>query len=85
MYRLSRNSGSLNLLQPSGPIQTNIVFAVPLPINCKRMRWAGLVTRKGERRGANRDWMGKPEGKKPLGKSKSRWENNIKIDVKEIG
>jgi hypothetical protein len=39
----------------------------------------------GNRRGANGDWVGKPESKKPLRKSKSRWENNIKIDVKEIG
>ena len=42
----------------------------------------GLVTRMGQRRGANRDWVRKHEGKKPLGKSKSRWENKIKMDVK---
>jgi hypothetical protein len=41
------------------------------------MRWAGLVTRKGERRGSNKDWMGQHESKKPLGKRKSGWENNI--------
>jgi len=73
MYRLSRNPGSLNLLQPSGPIQTSIVFALHLPlpvsINSKKVRLAGLVTRMGEKRGANRDWVGKTEDKKPPGKA----------------
>ena len=89
MYRLSRNPGSLNLLQLSGSIKTSIVFALHLPlpvnINSKKVRWAGLVAHMGERRGAKGDWVGKPGSKKPLGKHKSRWENDIKIEVKEIG
>jgi hypothetical protein len=90
MYRLSRNPGSPNLLQPSRPIQISVVFALPLPlrlpvsINSEKIRWAELVTRMGERRGAKRDWVRKAKSKKPLGKCKSRWENNVKMDVKEI-
>jgi len=43
----------------------------------------GACTR--ERRGTYRVMVGKPEGKRPLGKHKSRWEDNIKIDIKEVG
>jgi len=39
----------------------------------------------GERRGVNRVLAGKPEGKRPLGRPKRRWENNIKIDLQEVG
>jgi hypothetical protein len=39
----------------------------------------------GERRGSKRILMGKPEGKRPLGRSKHRWENNIKMDLQEVG
>jgi len=39
----------------------------------------------GERRGAYRFWVGIPEGKRPLGRPRRRWVDNIKIDVKEIG
>jgi hypothetical protein len=42
------------------------------------MRWAEYVARRRERRGVYRDLMGKPEGKWPLGRHSSRWENNIK-------
>jgi len=39
----------------------------------------------GERRGANRVWVGKPQGKTPLGRCRLRWGSNIKIDIQEIG
>jgi hypothetical protein len=39
----------------------------------------------GERRGAYRVLVGKPEGRRPLEKSKGRWENNIKWDLREVG
>jgi hypothetical protein len=39
----------------------------------------------GERRGVNRVLVGKPEGKKPLGRPRRRWENNIKKDLQEVG
>ena len=50
-------------------------------INSRRMRWAGHVAHVGERRGVYRVLMGKPEGKSPLGRSKRRWEVNIKMDI----
>jgi hypothetical protein len=51
----------------------------------RRMRWEGNVARMGERRGAYRVLVGKPEGKRPLGRPKRRWENNIKLDLQEVG
>jgi hypothetical protein len=54
-------------------------------IKSKRMRWAGHVIRMGEKRNAYRIFVGKPEGKKPLGKQRRRWADNIKIDHREIG
>jgi len=49
------------------------------------MRWAGLVARVGERRGVYRVLVGKPEGKRPLGRLRHRWEENIKMDLQEVG
>jgi hypothetical protein len=43
------------------------------------------VARKGERRGAYRALVGKPEGRRPCGRPKRRWENNIKMDLREVG
>jgi len=49
------------------------------------MRWAGHVVRKGERRGVHRVLVGKPEGKRPLGIPTHRWEDNIKMNLQEVG
>jgi hypothetical protein len=49
----------------------------------RRIRWAGHVARMGEKRNAYRILVGKPEGKRPLGRR--RWVNNIKMDLREIG
>ena len=49
------------------------------------MRWAGHVARMGERIGLLRVLVGNPEGKKPLGRPKSRWEDNIKIELQGVG
>jgi hypothetical protein len=49
------------------------------------MRWAGHVARMGEDRVVHRVLVGKPEGKRPLGRPRRRWENNIKIDLQENG
>jgi hypothetical protein len=54
-------------------------------IKSRRMRWAGLVARIGEKRNAYRILVGKLEGKRPLGRPKPRWVNNIKMDLREIG
>jgi len=50
-------------------------------ITSRRMRWARHVARMGERRGVYRVLMGKPEGKRPLGRSSRRWEDNIKMNL----
>ena len=49
------------------------------------MGWAGHVARKGERRGVHRVLVGKPEGRRPLGRPRRRWEDNIKMDLQEVG
>jgi hypothetical protein len=49
------------------------------------MRWAGHVARVGEGRGVYRVLDGRPEGKRPLGRPRHRWEDNIKMDLREIG
>ena len=46
------------------------------------MRWAGHVASMSERRGAYRALVGKPEGRSPLGQPRSRWDDNIKMDLK---
>jgi len=53
-------------------------------IASKRMRWVGYVVRMGEGRGLYRCLVGKPEGKRPLGRLKCRWEDNIKMDLQEV-
>ena len=47
--------------------------------------WAGHVARMGEGRGVHRVLVGKPEGKRPLGRPRRRWEDNIKMDLQEVG
>jgi len=53
-------------------------------VKSRRMRWVGHVARMGEGRGVYRVLMGKPEGKKALGRPRLRWEDNIKMDLQEI-
>jgi hypothetical protein len=54
-------------------------------IKSRRMRWAGHVARMGEGRGVYRVLVGRPEGKRSLGRLRCRWEDNIKMDLREIG
>jgi hypothetical protein len=51
----------------------------------RRMRWAGQVARMGEWRNVYRVLVGKPEGKGPLERPRHRWEEGIKMDLREIG
>jgi hypothetical protein len=53
-------------------------------IKSRRMRWAGHVARMGTKRKAYRILVGKPEGKRQLGRPRRRWLDNIKIDLREI-
>jgi hypothetical protein len=54
-------------------------------IKSRRMWWAGHVARTGEGRNVYRVLVGKPEGKRPLGRPRRRWEDEIKMDLGEIG
>jgi hypothetical protein len=54
-------------------------------IKSRRMRWAGHVARMGEKRNAYRLFLGKPEGKRPLGRPRRRWVDNIRMDLGEMG
>ena len=120
-------SGSLSLLEPSGPVQAcnriaflyftlciltvnhffyfvnahnmlsiylcsleklNNLYSSPnivRVIKSRRMRWAGHVVRMGEERRVYRVLVGKPEGKRPLGRPRRRWVDNIKMDLQEVG
>jgi hypothetical protein len=49
------------------------------------MRWAGRVALLGQKRNAYGVLVGKPEGKRPVGRPRHRWENNFKMDLGEIG
>ena len=59
----------------------NIVWV----IKSRRMRWAGHVARMGEERGMYRVLVGKPDGKRPLGRPRRRWVDNIRMDLQEVG
>ena len=59
----------------------NIVWV----IKSRKMRWAGHVARMGEERGVYRFLVGKPEGKRPLGRPRRRWVDNITMDLQEVG
>jgi hypothetical protein len=50
----------------------------------RRMRWAGHVARMGEGRGAYRILVWRPEGRRPLGRPRRRWEDNIKMDFQDV-
>jgi len=66
----------------------NYLYSLPnivRVVKSRRMRWAGHVARMGEDIGVQRVLVGKPEGKRPLERPRSRWEDNIKMDLQEIG
>jgi len=54
-------------------------------VKSRRMRWAGHMAHMGEGRGVHRVLVGKPDGKRPLGRPRHRWEDNIKMDLWEVG
>jgi len=60
---------------------TSIVWV----IKSRRMRWVGHVARMGEERGVYRFLVGKPEGKRTLGRPRRRWVDNIRMDLQEVG
>jgi len=54
-------------------------------VKSRRMRWAGNVERMGEGRGEHGVLVGIPEGKRPVGRPRRRWEDNIKMALQEVG
>ena len=54
-------------------------------LKSRRLRWAGYVARTEQSTNAYRVLVGKPEGKTPLGRPRHRWEDNIKMDLREVG
>ena len=54
-------------------------------IKSSRMRWTGHVARMGKRRDVCRVLVGKPEGNRPFGRPRRRWEHNIKMDLQDVG
>jgi hypothetical protein len=54
-------------------------------VKSRRMRWAGHVARMGEDRKVYKVLAGKPEGKRPLGRPRRRWEHGVRMDLREIG
>jgi hypothetical protein len=62
-------------------LSQNIIRVIKL----RRMRWVRYVTYMGDRKGAYRVLVGKPEGKRQLGRPRCRWENNIKMNFQEVG
>jgi hypothetical protein len=68
--------------------ELNYLYSSPTIVrvmNSRSMRWAGHVAHMGEGRVVYRILVGKPEGKRPLGRPKRRWEDNIKADLQEVG
>ena len=75
-------SGNLNLFLVDAVVTTPNIVRV---VKSRRMRWAGHVARMGQGRGVYRVLVGKPEGKRPLGKPRRKWEDSIKMDLQEVG
>jgi hypothetical protein len=68
--------------------ELNGLYSVPnilRVIESRRLGWAGYVARMGEGTAVYRVLVGKPEGKRPLGRSRRRWEDNIRMDYQEVG
>jgi hypothetical protein len=63
--------------------QTHLLVLLRV-IKSRRMRWAGNSARRGEVRGVYRVLVGKPEGKRPLGRPRRMWEDNIRMILQEV-
>jgi hypothetical protein len=68
--------------------ELNSLYSLPnivRVIKSRRLRWAGHVARMGERRGVYGVLVGKPEGKRPLGRPRRRWKDDVRMDLQEVG
>ena len=75
-WRILRNEELNDVYSPHNTVRV---------IKSRRMRWAGHVARMGEVRGVYRVLVGKPEGRRPLGRPRRRWVDNIRMDLQEVG
>ena len=69
-------------------VERNYLYSLPIifrMMKSRSMRWAGHVARMGESRCVYRVLVGKSEGKRPLGRPRRRWEDNIKVDLQDVG
>jgi hypothetical protein len=69
-------------------VELNDLYASPIiirVIKSRRMRWVGYVARMEKRRGAYRVFVTKTEGKRPFGRPRRKWEDNVKIGLQELG
>jgi hypothetical protein len=66
-------------------IRIKILFSYECSSKARRMKWAGHGSRRGEKRNAYRLLVGKPEGRRPLGRPRRRWLDNIRMDLVEVG
>jgi hypothetical protein len=68
--------------------ELNDLYALPnivRVVKSRRMRWAGHVARMGEGKDVHKVLVGKPEGRRALGRLRRRWDDNIKMDLEEVG
>jgi hypothetical protein len=98
IYKVHNSSSKFKSSSPSGNITSVIIYAYSTIITDVvyrsyilqntinlLMKWAGNMTRMGEGRGVHRVLVGKPEGKRPMGRPRCRWEDNIKMDLQQVG
>jgi hypothetical protein len=78
-------TGGWRKLHSEGPHGLYYSPSVVRVIKARRMRWTGHVARMGEVRGVYNILVWRPEGRRPLGRTKRRWDDNIKMDLREIG
>jgi len=68
--------------------ELNVLYSSPNAVQVtksRQMKWAGYVARMGERRGVYRVLVGRPERKRPLGRPRPRWDDNIEMDLQAVG
>jgi hypothetical protein len=63
----------------------SFITSIVRQVKSRRIGWAGHEARMGQKRTAYRILVGKPERKRPLGRPRHRWEDNIRMDLREIG
>jgi hypothetical protein len=71
------------IINMSRPVK--FIYLFHRQVKSRRMRWAGHVARIGEERKVYKVLVGKPEGRRPLGRPRRRWEDGIRMDLREIG